>query len=104
MILKFGYQSVSIQFYVACDTKNKISHMYTIYPEKAIREVKLGCFDTVFQTPYQYFSVDVKVILYPRKIVIKSLSLTDFGLNFVKIDNRYCHENHKQKSLETSFG
>ena len=87
MILKFGYQSVSIQFYVACDTKDKISHMYIIYPEKAIREVKLGCFDTVFQTPYQYFSVDVKVILYPRKIVIKSLSLTDFGLNFVKIDN-----------------
>lgn len=87
MILKFGYQSVSIQFYMACDTKDKISHMYIIYPEEAILEVKLGCLDTVFQTPYQYFSVDVKVILYPRKIVIKSLPLTEFGLNFVKIDN-----------------
>ena len=87
MILKFGYQSVSIQFYVACDTKDKISHMYIIYPEKAFLEVKLGCLDTVFQTAYQHFSVDVKVILYPCKIVIKSLPLTDFGLNFVKIDH-----------------
>ena len=87
MILKFGCQSVSTQFYVTCDTNDKISHMYIIYPEKAILQVKLGCFDTVFQTPNQYFSVDVKVILYPRKIVIKSLPLTDFGLNFVKIDN-----------------
>ena len=70
MILKFGYHSVSIQLYVACDTKDKMSHMYIIYPEKAILEVKLGCFDTVFQTPYQYFSVDVKVILY---IIVRSL-------------------------------
>ena len=71
MILqKFGYHSVSIQLYVACDTKDKMSHMYIIYPEKAILEVKLGCFDTVFQTPYQYFSVDVKVILY---ILVRSL-------------------------------
>lgn len=70
MILKFGYHSVSIQLYVACDTKDKMSHMYIIYPEKAILKVKLGCFDTVFQTPYQYFSVDVKVILY---ILVRSL-------------------------------
>ena len=55
MILKFGYQSVSIQFYVACDTKDKISHMYIIYPEKAIREVQLRCFDTVFPDPISIF-------------------------------------------------
>ena len=66
-------------------------------PWKGNLEVKLRCFDTGFQTPYRYFSVDVKVILYPCKIAIKSLPLTDFGFKFVKIDNWYYHENDKQK-------
>ena len=45
-----------------------------------------------------YISADVKVILYSRKIAIKSLQLTDFGLKFVKSDNWYYHENDKQKT------
>ena len=54
---------------MACEKKDKISHMYIIHPEKEILEVKLKCFDTVFQTPYRYFSVDVKVILYPYHLL-----------------------------------
>ena len=53
MILKSGYQSVSIQFYAACDTRDKISHMHIlIYPEKAILEVQLTNVSIQFFRPH----------------------------------------------------
>ena len=55
---------------MAYEKKDKISHLYIINPEKEILEVKLRCFDTVFQSPYPYFSVHVKVISYFLTIAI----------------------------------
>ena len=44
----------------------------------------LRCFDTVFQRPYRYFSISLKVV-FPCPIAIKLSPVTGYGLKFVKM-------------------
>ena len=44
----------------------------------------LRCFDTVFQGPYRYFSMPLKVF-FPCPIAIKFSPVTGYGLKFVKM-------------------
>ena len=49
-----------------------------------IAEHHLRCFDTVFQTPYRYFSIALKVI-FPCPIAVKFSLVIGYGLKFVKM-------------------
>ena len=51
---------------------------------KAIYISDLRCFDTVFQRPYRYFSIALKVV-FPCTIAKKFSSVIGYGLKFVKM-------------------
>ena len=44
----------------------------------------LRCFDTVFQRPYRYFSIALKVV-FPCPVAMKLSPATGYGLKFVKM-------------------
>ena len=44
----------------------------------------LRCFDTVFQRPYRYFSVALKVI-FPCPMAMKFSPIIGYGFKFVKM-------------------